>query len=200
MSKVLKIGVMGGTFDPIHFGHLSLASQAASAYGLDKVVFVPTNFSIKKTPVASPLERCAMTAMAVAKDPRFSLSKVDVNRGGATFAFDTLSDLFSVYKPCEFFFILGIDSLAGIKSWKNWKGLFSMARFVASARPGWNLKLSEEIAKKAEFFPSHPLDISSTLLRERVAKGEPIDYFTDSEVCSFILSRGLYLKNNCLSN
>lgn len=200
MSKVLKIGVMGGSFDPIHYGHLSLASQAAFSCKLDRVVFVPTNFSLQKKPVASPLERSAMTSIAVAKDPRFCLSEVDIARGGATFAFDTLSDLSSAYEPCELFFILGIDALLGVEKWKNWEELFSIASFIVSPRPGWNLKLPEKILKKVRLLPSPLLDISSTLLRERVAKGEPINYLTDSEVCSFIRSRGLYRKGNCLRN
>ena len=197
MSKALKIGVMGGSFDPIHYGHLSLASQAAFAFKLDKVAFVPVNFSLRKKPVASPLDRCAMTSMAVARDPRFFVSKVDLDRGGPTFTFDTLCDLFSLYKPCELFFILGIDAFSGIEGWKNWEKLFSMARFIVSLRPGWSGKEPENLIGKAEFFSPSLLDISSTSLRERVAKEQPIDYLTDPEVCRFIRFRGLYRKNNC---
>ncbi len=197
MSEALKIGVMGGSFDPIHYGHLSLASMAAFKFGLDRVAFVPTNFSLQKKPVASPLDRCAMVSMAISKDPRFFLSKVDVERGGPTFAFDTLSDLSSLYSPCRLFFILGMDALLGIEEWKNWEDLFGMSRFIVSKRPGYSLNLPKKMAEKVEVFSPPLLSISSTSIRKRVAKGEPIDYLTDPLVCGFISARGLYRKENC---
>ena len=189
---MLKIGVMGGSFDPIHYGHLSLASLAAFKFGLDLVAFVPTNFSLQKKPVASPLDRCAMVSMAISNDSRFFLSKVDIERGGVTFAFDTLSDLLSLYSPCRLFFILGIDALLGIEKWKNWQDLFDMTKFIVSERPGYPISLPKKIEEKVEIFSPPLLSISSTLIRKRVAKGEPIDYLTGPLVCSFIRERGLY--------
>ncbi|MBO6020900.1 MAG: nicotinate-nucleotide adenylyltransferase [Aeriscardovia sp.] len=197
MSEILRMGVMGGSFDPIHYGHLSLASQAAFRYGLDRVAFVPTNFSLQKKPEASPQDRCAMAFMAVSKDPRFFLSKVDIDRGGPTFAFDTLCDLHSLYAPCRLFFILGIDALLGIEKWKNWEKLFEISEFIAAARPGYPLRLPQKMEGKVEVFSPPLLGISSTMIRKKAAAGEPIDYLTDPGVCSFIRSRGLYRRENC---
>ena len=187
-----KIGIMGGSFDPIHYGHLSAASQAAFSLGLDKVVFVPTNFSLGKLPEAPAEDRCAMAAMAVAGDPRFEVSRADVERGGPTFAFDTVSDVSSLFRPCEIFFITGMDALAGLEKWKNWQALLSMAKFVGVERPGSPSRLPKYLEGKAIFLPSTPLQISSTGIRRRVKKGEPIDYLVPPSVRRFILSKGLY--------
>ena len=187
-----KIGIMGGSFDPIHYGHLAAASQAAWELGLNRVVFVPTNFSLGKRPQACAEDRCAMAAMAVAKDPRFSVSKADIERGGPTFDFDTVSDISSLFGPCELFFITGMDALAGMEKWKNWQKLLNMAKFVGASRPGYSPKLPEKLKGRAILLPVPSLAISSTEIRRRVGRGEPIDYLTSPLVCSFILSRGLY--------
>ncbi|MBQ1425077.1 MAG: nicotinate-nucleotide adenylyltransferase [Aeriscardovia sp.] len=187
-----RIGIMGGSFDPIHYGHLAAASQAAFSLGLDRVVFAPTNFSLNKRPKAGARDRCAMAAMATAPDPRFSVSKVDVERGGPTFAFDTVSDLSALLGPCELFFITGMDALAGMEGWKNWENLLSMARFVGATRPGCSTRLPEKLEGRAIVLPVPSLAISSTEIRRRVGRGEPIDYLTSPSVCRFIRFRGLY--------
>ena len=171
---------------------MAAASQAAWKLGLDRVVFVPTNFSLGKLPVAGAEDRCAMVSMAVAADPRFSMSKADVERGGPTFAFDTVSDISSLLGPCELFFITGMDALAGMEKWKNWEELLAMAKFVGATRPGCSPRLPEKLRGKAILLPVPSLAISSTEIRKRVGRGEPIDYLTSPLVCHFILSRGLY--------
>ena len=138
-----------------------------------------------------------MTAMATGKDPKFFVSKVDVDRKGATFAFDTLSDLASIYGPCELFFILGSDAFLGMEKWKNWERLFSMSRFIVAPRPGFPLGALPKTAGNVEVLPSPLLPISSSGLRERVATGRPIDFLTDPNVCSFIRARGLYRREKC---
>jgi len=130
---------MGGTFDPIHHGHLVAASEVAERFALDQVVFVPTGQPWQKgARTVSPAEdRYLMTVIATAFDPLLTVSRVDIDREGETYTVDTLADLKAARGPgAEFFFIMGADALASIKSWHNTENLFSMAHFVGCTRPG----------------------------------------------------------------
>ena len=136
-----KIGVMGGTFDPIHHGHLVAASEVADRFGLDEVVFVPTGQPWQKADrEVSPAEdRYLMTVVATASNPRFSVSRVDIDRGGPTYTVDTLADLHAERPDAELFFITGADALAQILSWRDVDELFALAHFVGVTRPGYEL-------------------------------------------------------------
>lgn len=129
---------MGGTFDPVHHGHLVAASEVAARFGLDEVVFVPTGVpSFKQDQDVTPAEhRYLMTVIATASNPRFTVSRVDIDRGGVTFTVDTLRDLKAQRPGAEIFFITGADAIAQILTWKDAQELFSMAQFVAVTRPG----------------------------------------------------------------
>src|SRR6516225_8943824 len=129
-----RLGVMGGTFDPIHNGHLVAASEVAGLFELDEVVFVPTGQPWQKHGryVAPAEDRYLMTVIATASNPRFSVSRVDIDRGGPTY---TLRDLQAQNPDAELFFITGADALGSILSWQNWEDLFSMARFIGVSRP-----------------------------------------------------------------
>ncbi|MFL5139845.1 MAG: nicotinate-nucleotide adenylyltransferase, partial [Microvirga sp.] len=136
-----RIGVMGGTFDPIHHGHLVAASEVAVLFGLDEVVFVPTGQPWQKSQrVVSPAEdRYLMTVIATASNPRFSTSRVDIERGGPTYTIDTLTDLQRQRPEAELFFITGADALEQIVSWRDNARLFELARFIGVTRPGYQL-------------------------------------------------------------
>ena len=134
---------MGGTFDPVHHGHLVAASEAAARFDLDEVVFAPTGqSSFKQDQVVSPAEhRYLMTVIATASNPRFTVSRVDVDRAGLTYTVDTLRDLSAARPGSDLFFISGADAIEQILRWKDAAELFTMAHFVAVTRPGHRLSV-----------------------------------------------------------
>src|SRR3954468_24147569 len=189
-----RIGVMGGTFDPIHHGHLVAASEVAGLFGLDEVVFVPTGQPWQKTDrdVAPAEDRYLMTVIATASNPRFSVSRVDIDRGGPTYTIDTLTDLMAQRPDAKLFFITGADALSQILSWRDSERCFSLAHFIGVSRPGFVLAdahLPEGVVSLVEV-PA--LSISSTDCRDRVARGMPIWYLVPDGVVQYIEKRGLY--------
>ena len=136
-----RIGIMGGTFDPIHHGHLVAGSEVADLFDLDMVVFVPTGQPWqKKDRFVSPAEdRYLMTVVATASNPRFQVSRVDIDRGGDTYTVDTLTDMRKLYPDAELFFITGADALSKIVTWRDWESMFDLAHFVGVTRPGYEL-------------------------------------------------------------
>ncbi len=192
---VNRVGVMGGTFDPIHFGHLFAASEACFRLGLDQVLFVPTGEPWQKSDrcVTAAADRLRMTELATQADPRFAVSSVDVERSGPTFTVDTLRELASDAGPAtEFLFIAGADTMASINTWRNANELASLARFVAVSRPDHELANPRDAAVEVELVEIPGLDISSSECRRRVNAGEPIDYLVPSTVINYIRQRGLY--------
>ena len=192
-----RIGVMGGTFDPIHHGHLVAASEVAYNFDLDEVVFVPTGQPYQKERrVVSPAEdRYLMTVIATASNPRFSVSRVDIDRPGPTYTIDTLKDLRAKAEPAdELFFITGADALAEILTWHDAEELFSLAHFVGCTRPGHQLSDSGLPDGKVSLVEIPALSISSTECRARVEAGEPVWYLVPDGVVQYIAKRGLYSK------
>ncbi len=190
-----RVGVMGGTFDPIHHGHLVAASEVASLFDLDEVVFVPTGQSWQKdNRLVSPAEdRYLMTVIATASNPRFTVSRVDIDRGGPTYTVDTLRDLRAERAPgAEFFFITGADALEQIFTWEKADELFEMAHFVGCTRPGHHLADPGLPVGKASLVEIPALAISSTACRERVRRGEPVWYLVPDGIVQYINKRGLY--------
>jgi nicotinate-nucleotide adenylyltransferase len=185
---------MGGTFDPIHHGHLVAASEVAVLFGLDEVVFVPTGQPWQKSSrvVSPPEDRYLMTVIATASNPRFTTSRVDIERGGPTYTIDTLTDLKRERPDAELFFITGADALEQIVGWRDNERLFELARFIGVTRPGYQLAdhhLPEGVVSLVEV-PA--LAISSTDCRERVGRGMPVWYLVPDGVVQFIEKRGLY--------
>jgi len=165
------VGVMGGTFDPIHHGHLVAASEVANSFGLDEVVFVPTGEPWQKSDVTvSPAEeRYLMTVIATASNPRFTVSRVDIDRGGPTYTVDTLRDLRLLYGgEAELFFITGADALGKILTWKDAADLFDLAHFVGVTRPGFDLTAEHLPAGRVSLVQVPAMAISSTDCRRRV--------------------------------
>jgi nicotinate-nucleotide adenylyltransferase len=189
-----RIGIMGGTFDPIHHGHLVAASEVAGRFELDEVVFVPTGQPYQKgSPVSSPEDRYLMTVIATASNPRFHVSRADIDRDGPTYTVDTLRDLNAIYGPdTELFFITGADALAKILSWKDALEMLSLARFVGVTRPGFELSAAHLPAESVVLVEVPAMAISSSNCRARVAEGKPVWYLVPDGVVQYIAKRGLY--------
>jgi nicotinate-nucleotide adenylyltransferase len=189
-----KIGVMGGTFDPIHHGHLVAASEVADRFGLDEVIFVPTGQPWQKLDreVTAAEDRYLMTVVATASNPRFSVSRVDIDRVGPTYTADTLADLHSELPDAELFFITGADALSQILSWRKIDELFALAHFVGVTRPGYDLKNEHLPAGSVSLVEVPAMAISSTDCRRRVAEGHPVWYLVPDGVVQYISKRNLY--------
>jgi len=193
-----RLGVMGGTFDPIHHGHLLTAEEAAVQFGLEQVIFVPTGQPwMKAEREVSPAEdRYLMTVIATASNPRFTVSRIEIDRAGPTYTVDTLRALRELHPEAELFFVTGADAMLEIFQWKDPSELLSLAHFIAATRPGYDLARFESSAPTA-----HPnvsvmnipaLAISSTDIRQRVREGRPIRYLVPEGVKSYIEKVGLY--------
>ena len=196
MTK-LRLGVMGGTFDPIHHGHLVAASEVAAALGLDQVIFVPTGEPPQKPNVTNSEDRYLMTVIATASNPRFNVSRVDIDRDGPTYTVDTLRDLQAEYPGAELFFISGADAITQILSWKDFDELWKAAKFVAVSRPGHTMQLPDLAPGGAiEVLEVPALSISSTDVRERAANGDPVWYLVPDGVVQYINKHNLYRGAN----
>jgi nicotinate-nucleotide adenylyltransferase len=189
-----RIGVMGGTFDPVHHGHLVAASEVGSRFALDEVIFVPTGQPWQKTEreVSPPEHRYLMTVIATASNPRFTVSRVDIDRPGPTFTTDTLRDLAAERPDAELFFITGADALAQILSWKNADELFRLAYFIGVTRPGHRLESTGLPADRVSLLEVPAMAISSTDCRERVQHSQPVWYLVPDGVVQYINKHGLY--------
>jgi nicotinate-nucleotide adenylyltransferase len=185
---------MGGTFDPVHHGHLVAASEVQSLLGLDEVVFVPTGMPWQKEGrVVAPAEhRYLMTVVATASNPRFTVSRVDVDRDGPTYTIDTLRDLRAQRPGAELFFITGADALAQILSWKDSDALFELAQFIGVTRPGYELSETGLPADRVDLMEVPAMAISSTDVRDRVRDGEPVWYLVPDGVVQYINKHRLY--------
>ena len=185
---------MGGTFDPIHHGHLVAASEVQALFDLDEVVFVPTGQPWQKAAASvSPGEhRYLMTVIATASNPRFSVSRVDIDRDGPTYTIDTLRDLRRLNPDAELFFITGADALSRILSWKDADELWGLAHFIGVTRPGYHLSESGLPADGVTLTEVPAMAISSTDCRERVAEGKPVWYLVPDGVVQHINKYRLY--------
>ncbi|MFT3861170.1 nicotinate-nucleotide adenylyltransferase [Micropruina sp.] len=197
-SRRRRLGVMGGTFDPIHHGHLVAASEVAAKFTLDEVVFVPTGQPWQKADrsVSVAEDRYLMTTIATASNPRFSVSRVDIDRPGSTYTLDTLRDVRKHYgEEVDLFFITGADALSQILTWHGVLELFELAHFVGVSRPGTTLDASdiEHLPPdKVTLLEVPALAISSTDCRTRVKQRLPIWYLVPDGIVQYIAKRGLY--------
>ena len=187
-----RLGVMGGTFDPIHHGHLVAASEVASAFNLDGVLFVPTGEPWQKSKVTDGEHRYLMSVIATASNPRFKVSRVDIDRDGPTYTVDTLRDIRAMHPDAELFFITGADAIKQILEWKDVDDVWPLAHFVAVTRPGHQLELPPAPSGAISVLEIPALAISSTDVRARVAEGEPVWYLVPDGVVQYIGKHNLY--------
>jgi nicotinate-nucleotide adenylyltransferase len=197
----VRLGIMGGTFDPIHLGHLVTAEEARVQYALDSVLFVPTGVPALKTHRAvSPAEdRYLMVALATAGNPAFDVSRIEIDRPGVTYTVDTLLQLRQIYgADVELFFITGADALSEMASWKDIDRVAKLATFIGATRPGYDVEAAAEVREvmaagiDIDLLDVPELAISSTDIRKRVAQGRALNYLTPEHVTAFIRKRGLY--------
>jgi nicotinate-nucleotide adenylyltransferase len=187
-----RVGVMGGTFDPVHHGHLVAASEVAQWFDLDEVIFVPTGEPWQKTEVSPSEHRYLMTVIATASNPRFTVSRVDIDRDGPTYTIDTLRDLKAQRPDAELFFITGADAIAQILSWRDHDELWDLAHFVAVSRPGHVLNTDGLPSDDVSQLEIPALAISSTDCRDRVQRGHPVWYLVPDGVVQYIAKHHLY--------
>ena len=198
-----RIGIMGGTFDPIHYGHLAAAEAARVEFGLCKVIFMPAgNPPHKQSQKISDAEhRYRMTALATSSNSGFEVSRLEVDKAGITYTFDTMEELRSIYGEApEIYFITGADAVLELLTWYKIGELLTLCKFIAVTRPGFDIwKLEQKIAEITSKYDGEIiclevplLEISSTDIRERIRSGKPVKYLLPEEVEAYIHKNGLY--------
>ena len=189
-----RLGVMGGTFDPIHLGHPVCASEVAYALALDEVVFVPAGRPWQKEgrEMSPGEDRYAMTALATRDDPRFTVSRTEIDRPGATYTVDTLRELAA--DGTDLFFLTGADALAQVLTWREPEALFALATFVGATRPGYAVDAAAFPDGAVTLVDTPALDISASDCRARVARGAPIRYLVPDAVADYVAEHGLYAR------
>jgi len=201
VRKTLRLGVMGGTFDPIHYGHLVTAEEALVQFNLDRVVFMPTGNPVRKTHrhVSSAEDRYLMTVIATASNPDFEVSRLEVERPGETYTVDTMISLRDMCGPkAELFFITGADAVREILTWKDTERVAELCTFIAATRPGFELDLLAGAPDggvrlpRVEYMEVPALAISSSEIRARVSSRRPVRYLLPEAVSAYIEKNGLY--------
>ena len=186
-------GVMGGTFDPIHVGHLVAASEALHAFDLDRVLFVPAGKPWQKNEYSSAEDRFLMTSMAAGLHPRFAASRMELDRKGPTYTVDTLIELGDFYPDLHMFLIVGADAAAGLSTWHAVERVAELAEVVTVTRPGYPIEKPLDPRLKIHHLDIPPIGVSATEIRRRVREGAPIDFMVPMDVASYISEQGLYL-------
>ena len=185
-----KLGILGGTFDPIHIGHLIAASEALDRFGLDLVLFVPAGQPWQKRKVTSAEHRFVMTTLAVSPHPSFAVSRMELDRRGPTYTADTLQALRELYAEAEFFFIAGVDALARLDTWHDVERVKELARLIAADRP--LSKGSQDLPDGVEMLEMPLIGVSATDIRRRVKDERPIEFLVPDPVATYIRQHGLY--------
>ncbi len=197
-----KIGILGGTFNPIHNGHLILAENAYSMYGLNRVLIMPSGISYQKEAglVLPAAQRIAMIRLAIEENVHFELSEVETEREGNTYTYETLELLCELYPQTDFYFILGADNLYGIENWKNAGRIFQRCHILAAGRDHIkNIRLQEQVRHLEQLFHARitlmdtpNMDISSEMIRHHIANGISVRYLLQDKVIEYIEQHRLY--------
>lgn len=202
-NKISRLGVMGGTFDPIHYAHLVMAEEARNQFALDVVLFIPAGQPPHKQNdrVSDSEHRYAMVLLSTGPNPCFDISRFEIERKGPSYSVDTIRHLKNTYGPdTEIYFILGADEALDLPNWHDAESLSRMVWFVTVPRPGFNIaelrtRLPASFYSRIEFLPLTPMDISSTEIRARVKAGKSIKYLVTTEVEAYIYKHGLYFED-----
>lgn len=206
MSEMKKrVGIMGGTFNPIHLGHLIIAEAAYEAYNLDEVLFVPSGVSYMKdqSEILDAKKRVHMTGLAIEDNPHFALSTIEIDREGNSYSYETLEELKKQNPDVEYYFILGADSLLYLEKWKNPDRLMATCTLLTAVRDDCDEEKIQDAIKylqdkydaKIVLLPTPRLDISSTMIRKRVQDGKSIRYMVPDSVIDFIQKHDIYVKS-----
>ena len=197
-----KIGILGGTFDPIHNAHLLLGESAREQFGLDRVIFIPNNLAHlpNRTEVASGENRYQMVKMAIKDNPYFTCSRIEIDKDGGTYTYNTIHELKLMYPGDELFLILGGDSVIGIDNWYMAKELLQSCTILAAVREDDDLaaldkkrkELGDQFGADIRLLKFNRIDISATEVRNRVRTGRSIRYMVPDEVIEFLCIKGLY--------
>lgn len=197
-----KIGIMGGTFNPIHTGHMILAESIRSEFNLDEIWFIPTACSYQKAQreILSPEERFHMVQLAIQDNPNMKCLDLEIRRGGYSYSYQTLEELQMQYPDTEFFFLVGADCLFTLEDWKYPERLLKCCHLIAAVRNGASLEemeqkrleLKDKFHAQITLFPFLNLEISSTDVRERIRNGKSIRYLVPDCVLSYIVEKGFY--------
>ena len=190
-----RLGVLGGTFDPPQYGHISVAQAVMDKLRLDHVLFVPAGDPWQKEEEATPAQRVEMVSLAIAGFDDFSVSTVDVDRPGPTYTVDTLRDLARIYPDSELFFILGDEAFSGIETWKDYEDLAQLATFIVVSRHDMSVEVPAKLSPSVNLLEISALPISSTLCRERIANGQSLDGLVPDTVGQYIEEHQLYRRN-----
>lgn len=200
--QISRLGIMGGTFDPIHYGHLVTAEGARYEYKLDKVIFIPAGQPPHKlnTKRTEPWRRYEMTRLAVATNPFFEISSLEIDRPGPSYTIDTVQEISRLFPGTQIYFITGADAVSKILVWKRVKQILSICQFIAATRPGYQLgemwkriqDLPQDLKKNIFFMGVPALAISSTDIRQRVREGRPVKYLLPEPVEEYIASNNIY--------
>ncbi len=201
MAKRRRIGILGGTFNPIHLGHLLLAEQTRGVLGLEKVIFVPANLPPHKSqaPLAPAQQRYKMVALAVESHPGFEVSDLEIKRSGVSYSVETVAAFQSLFRLRNLYFIVGSDFLRELSGWKDLDKIAKICKFIVAQRPGYPLPgippaktISKRLSQKLREIHINALDISSTDIRRRIKTGQTIRYLVPESVRKYISSKGLY--------
>jgi nicotinate-nucleotide adenylyltransferase len=189
----MKIGIIGGTFNPIHTGHLLIAQDAMEQAKLDRVRFIPAATPPHKTPdrLASAAHRRRMIQLAIAGNPRFELDDIELKRGGTSYSVDTLTELKRRHPRATFYFIIGSDSLRELHLWREPRRLAKLCRFVVAVRPGFK-PVQRRLPIRPLIVTGHVCDVASREVRSRVARGQPFRYLVPDAVHNYIQTHRLY--------
>jgi len=192
----MRIGIIGGSFNPIHYGHLVSASEVCNKFKLDKVIFVPSSINpLKSTSnLAEAHHRLNMIKLAIADDPRFDDSDIEIKRGGTSYTIDTIKTFVKEYgKDVNIYFIIGIDAFLEINSWASPDALLRMCKFIVTSRPGYDIREIKPVFKKhTETMEITCLRISSSDIRKKIKSGTPIRYLLPEKVENYIQKHKLY--------
>lgn len=193
MKRKKQIGILGGTFDPPHVGHLLLAEFALDAAGLDRMIFIPTFQPPHKSPRgATAAQRLAMTRLAIKGNRRMTCSPVEVQRGGLSYTVDTLEILAAAHPGAELYLLLGMDSFTEFPSWRFPERIVSLAHLLVFPRPGWPAAADAPFLRHADMMTSPLVEISSSMIRRRISSGKSIRYLVPDTVERYIRVKGLY--------